>query len=51
MKKISLAILPTVLMTVMSQAHSEDAFDSKGQYMLGDWSGKRTELAQQGVKF
>ncbi|WFP96262.1 carbohydrate porin [Acinetobacter sp. ANC 7201] len=51
MKKISLAILPTVLMTVMSQAHSEDAFDSKGQYMLGDWSGKRTEFAQQGVKF
>lgn len=51
MKKISLAILPAVLMSVMVQAHSEDAFDPKGQYMFGDWSGKRTELAQKGVKF
>ena len=50
MKKISLAILPAVLLTLTAQAHSQDAFDSKGQYMLGDWGGKRTDLAKSGVK-
>ncbi|WP_313585002.1 carbohydrate porin [Acinetobacter variabilis] len=49
MKKLSLALLP--LMVAMTSAQAESAFDSQGQYLLGDWNGKRTELAQQGIKF
>ncbi|WP_227510387.1 carbohydrate porin [Acinetobacter equi] len=30
---------------------AQDIFDPKGQYMLGDWDGKRNELAQKGIKF
>lgn len=51
MKKIGSAILSAVLMSIIAQTHAEDAFDVKGQYMFGDWSGKRTELAQDGIKF
>ena len=50
MKKLNLAILP-LMMVAMTQAQAEQAFDPKGQYLLGDWDGKRTELAQKGVKF
>lgn len=49
MKKLSLALLP--FMVAMTSAQAESAFDSQGQYLLGDWDGKRTELAQQGIKF
>ena len=49
MKKLSLALLP--LMAAMTSAQAESAFDPQGQYLLGDWNGKRTELAQQGIKF
>lgn len=49
MKKLSLALLP--LMAAMTSAQAESAFDSQGQYLLGDWNGKRTELVQQGIKF
>lgn len=49
MKKLSLALLP--LMAAMTSAQAESAFDSQEQYLLGDWNGKRTELAQQGIKF
>lgn len=52
MNKFSLALLPAFLMAAMTQSQAaEQAFDTKGQYMLGDWNGKRGELAQQGVKF
>ena len=51
MKKISLAFMPTLMMVAMTQAHAADIFDPQGQYMLGDWGGKRTALADQGVKF
>ncbi len=51
MKKFSLALMPTLVMAAMTHTNAADAFDPKGQYMLGDWDGKRTELAQQGVKF
>ena len=47
MKKIALAVLPLTLAT----AHAADAFDPKGQYLLGDWDGQRTALAEQGLKF
>lgn len=50
MKKLNLAVLP-LMMVAMTQAHADQAFDPKGQYLLGDWEGKRTELAQQGIKF
>lgn len=49
MKKIGLSLLP--LMVAMTVTHAESAFDLNGQYLLGDWDGKRTELAQQGLKF
>lgn len=49
MKKLSLALLP--FMVAMTSAQAEFAFDPQGQYLLGDWDGKRTELAQQGIKF
>ncbi|UUS65797.1 MULTISPECIES: carbohydrate porin [unclassified Acinetobacter] len=51
MKKYSLALLPAFVAAAMTHVHATEAFDTKGQYMLGDWDGKRTELAQQGVKF
>lgn len=38
-------------MVAMTSAQAESAFDPQGQYLLGDWDGKRTELAQQGIKF
>ena len=49
MKNFSLAFMP--LLAAMTTVHADSAFDSKGQYLLGDWNGKRTELAQQGLKF
>ncbi|MEN8427317.1 carbohydrate porin [Acinetobacter schindleri] len=49
MKKLSLALL--AFMVAMTSAQAESAFDPQGQYLLGDWDGKRTELAQQGIKF
>ncbi|WP_180034560.1 MULTISPECIES: carbohydrate porin [unclassified Acinetobacter] len=51
MKKYSLALLPAFVAAAMTHVHATEAFDTKGQYMLGDWDGKRNELAQQGVKF
>ncbi|MFZ0023195.1 carbohydrate porin [Acinetobacter sp.] len=46
MKYLGLALLPA-----MTTAQAESAFDPQGQYLLGDWNGQRTELAQQGIKF
>ena len=49
MKYLGFALLP--LMAAMTTAQAESAFDPQGQYLLGDWNGQRTELAQQGIKF
>ncbi len=49
MKNLHLALL--ALITGSTQIHAESAFDPQGQYLFGDWSGKRTELANQGIKF
>src|SRR5690606_36689118 len=46
MKYLGLALLPA-----MTTAQAQSAFDPQGQYLLGDWNGQRTELAQQGLKF
>lgn len=51
MKKFSLALLPLCMTAAMTSAHAEDAFDRNGQYLLGDWNGKRTKLAKEGLKF
>ena len=37
-------------MVAMTSTRAEHAFDPRGQYLLVDWNGKRTELAQQGLK-
>lgn len=50
MKKLSSAVLPACLLMASNIAHAQDAFDPKGQYLLGDWDGKRTELLNQGIK-
>lgn len=50
MKKFSLAILPLFVVATTS-VYATEAFDPNGQYMFGDWNGKRTELAKKGVKF
>lgn len=34
-----------------THASAQQAFEPKGQYLLGDWNGQRTELAQKGIKF
>lgn len=51
MKKFSLALLPALMLAAMTQTQAAEAFDPNGQYLLGDWNGKRTELAGKGVKF
>ena len=51
MNKFSLALLPALMLVAMTQTQAAEAFDPNGQYLLGDWNGKRTELAGQGVKF
>lgn len=50
MKKISLALLP-MMMAATTNSFAASAFDPDSQYMLGDWAGKRSELAQKGIKF
>ena len=50
MNKFSLTFLYISLLTLTTSAFSQDALDPNSQYMLGDWDGKRIELAQKGVK-
>lgn len=51
MLKNSHILASTLLLMAMNYAHAEQAFDPQGQYFFGDWNGKRTELAQKGIKF
>lgn len=51
MKKIFIASVPMIGLLSLSVHAEQAAFDPNGQYMLGDWQGKRTELAAQGIKF
>ena len=48
MKKFTFVLVPMLAMTT---ANAASAFDPNGQYLLGDWDGQRSELAQNGVKF
>lgn len=45
MKKFSLVLLSTLMMVAMTHTQAAEAFDSNGQYQLGDGNGKGTELA------
>ena len=51
MNKFALTFFPISFLFSSSIVFAQDIFDPKGQYMLGDWDGKRTELAQKGIKF
>lgn len=49
MNKLNFALM--AFFTGMTSVHAESAFDPNGQYLFGDWNGKRTELVNQGIKF
>ncbi|ANF82406.1 porin [Acinetobacter sp. NCu2D-2] len=49
MKNLNIALI--AILAGMTQVHAESAFDPNGKYLFGDWNGKRTELADQGIKF
>lgn len=51
MKKFSLTLLPLLMTATTTHTYAEDAFAPNGQYLLGDWNGKRTALATEGLKF
>ncbi|ALH95373.1 porin [Acinetobacter equi] len=51
MNKFALAFFPISFLFSSGMLFAQDIFDPKGQYMLGDWDGKRNELAQKGIKF
>lgn len=51
--KFSTCVLLGSALTVsqISNSHADSLFDVNADYMLGDWQGKRIELAQQGLRF
>lgn len=51
--KFSTYVLLGSALTVcqINNTHADSLFDANADYMLGDWQGKRTELAQQGLRF
>lgn len=51
MNKFALAFFPISFLFSSGMLFAQDIFDPKGQYMLGDWDGKRNELTQKGIKF
>lgn len=51
MKKFSLTLLPLLMTATTIHTYAEDAFALNSQYLLGDWNGKRTALATEGLKF
>lgn len=51
MKIIALSLLAISTASLMSATHAESAFDPNGKTLTGDWGGKRTALAEQGIKF
>ena len=50
-KKTVISILGSLSLGLSSTVFADQAFDPKGQYFFGDWNGKRTELAEKGIKF
>lgn len=39
-----------IISTMTTAIHAESAFSMDGKTMIGDWNGKRTALAEQGIK-
>lgn len=39
------------LIFTLAQSHATTVLDPKGDYLLGDWNGTRSSLAEQGIKF
>jgi porin len=35
----------------LAQSHAAAVLDPKGDYLLGDWNGTRSQLSEQGIKF
>ncbi|SPL70249.1 carbohydrate porin [Acinetobacter stercoris] len=50
-KRIVYPVLACITLGISNQAYSESAFDPDGQYLFGDWNGKRAELEKKGIKF
>ena len=50
LKQISFASFVTAI-TCFNLSHADDAISPQSKYLFGDWNGKRTELASQGVNF
>ncbi|MDN5645437.1 MAG: carbohydrate porin, partial [Acinetobacter sp.] len=51
MRKFSFSLFVTAMCAWATVSHAEQMLDVHGQYLFGDWQGKRTELAQKGIKF
>ena len=50
MNKVMHSMVIISTMTLNTATHAESAFSMDGKTMTGDWSGKRTVLAEQGIK-
>ena len=51
MRQFSFSLFVTAMCAWATVSHAEQMLDVHGQYLFGDWQGKRTELAQKGIKF
>ena len=51
MRQFSFSLFATAMCAWATVSHAEQMLDVHGQYLFGDWQGKRTELAQKGIKF
>lgn len=52
MKRTTKMLLSSAgLIFTLTQSHAASVLDPEGTYLLGDWNGSRTSLAEQGVKF
>ena len=51
MRQFSFSLFATAMCAWATVCHAEQMLDVQGQYLFGDLQGKRTELAQKGIKF
>ena len=49
MRQFSFSLFATAMCAWATVSHAEQMLDVQGQYLFGDWQGKRTELAQKGI--
>ncbi len=50
MNKVMHSMVIISTMTLITATHAESPFSMDGKTMIGDWNGKRTALAEQGIK-